>query len=234
MNARASVVGCVRAEVPGRAFSFGIESGQLETLKWLALVFMVIAHAAEYVGGVKSGWPIEIGRMAFPLFALAFAVPLARFMEPRGYLAAQTLLPYAIGAQFLCQPLRDGAALNVLFQFIAVGAWFGARWEKQWTGYGIRLLCLWAAFLAEFSLAGFFFIVATVKWCQRDEGVIPWYPLIWLCLVAYLEGSPMAFGAVLLAPFVLAGSVVIRRVPRLFPAMYVAQFAVYYALRAFT
>lgn len=234
MNARAPVAGGVRSQVPGRAFSFGIQSGQLETLKWLALAAMLVAHGAEYIFGVKQGWALEVGRVAFPLFALAYAVPLSKDPEMRGYLAARTLLPYAIAAQCLAQPLRDGVALNVLFQFLAAGAWFHARWEDTPQKYGIRALCLVVAFLSEFSLAGFALIVSLVRWCEEDEGVTPWWTLIWLVAVAYLEGSPTALVAFLIAPFVLAGTIGVTRIPRLFPAMYVGQFALYWVLRAFT
>lgn len=233
MNTRVSAAGCMRAKVPGRAFSFGIQSRQLEALKWFALAAMLCAHGAEYVFGVKSGWPLEVGRLAFPLFALAYAVPLAKDPEMRGYLAARTLLAYAIAAQVLAQPMRDGVALNVLFQFLAAGAWFHARWEDRPQKYGIRALCLVVAFLSEFSLAGFGLIVSLVMWCERDEGETPWWAFIWLSVVAYLEGSATALVAVLIAPFVLAGSYGVTRIPRFFPSAYVGQFVVYWALRAF-
>ena len=56
-----------------------LNDGQLEALKWLALVSMLVDHFGRYAFGLGTdSWAFAIGRLAFPLFAFVLASNLAR------------------------------------------------------------------------------------------------------------------------------------------------------------
>lgn len=238
MHARAPVAVRPGIQVPGRAFAFGITSAEIERLKWLALAFMLCAHLAEYVLGVSHGWPIEVGRLAFPLFAVAFALPVAR-AYPHALPVAVRLLPFAIVAQCLAQPMREGFALNILFLFLAAAAWVSASDEYPVRRLLVRALCVAVAFAAEFSLPGFAFVLLLVRWFRDEDDVAPCYgAALALFVSCYFEGSYWAFGHLVPVALVAGSSAMTwlpsRRVSFLFPSLYVAQFGLFWLMRAYT
>ena len=132
-----------------------------ELLKWIALVLMTGDHAAKVFAGGYIPVVSELGRAAFPLFALVMAYNMA---QP-GADAARTLrrlLPWALVAQ----PVHAWAfgsflPLNVLWTFalaagclalhqrgrtvwaVLVFAAGGLFVDYQWTGAGL-VICSWA------------------------------------------------------------------------------------------
>lgn len=132
-----------------------------ELLKWIALVLMTGDHAAKVFAGGYIPVVSELGRVAFPLFALVMAYNMA---QP-GADAARTLrrlLPWALVAQ----PVHAWAfgsflPLNVLWTFALFAACLALHqrgltsWavllfaagglfvDYQWTGVGV-VICWWA------------------------------------------------------------------------------------------
>lgn len=232
MGARVS---SVRSAVPaGRAFPFELASGQLETLKWLAFVCMIVAHSYRHVFGGSEGWPIEVGRICFPIFALCVAIPLSRSPAGRGARMAFGLAGFAVAAQLIGQPLRDGAALNVLFLFLSAGAWLAVDPAPAGERLAVRVLALGVAFLAEFSLPGLALILSLVRAYQRGS-VLWWtWACVWLVLSGILEGSAWNLAVFAVVPLVASTRVGFAQVRRLFPALYVSQYIVFWIARAIT
>lgn len=220
------------AVAAGRAFPFELASGQLEILKWLAFVCMVISHAYRHVWHGTEGWPIELGRICFPIFALCVAIPLSKSSAARGSRLAFSLFGFAVLAQVIAQPMRDGAALNVLFLFLSAGAWLGVEgWEtgRRWC---VRLLSLVVAFLAEFSLPGLAVIVCLVRGLERSSRTHLVAAAVALVLLAVLEGSAWAFAVFFVVPAIAYTRVGVVQFRGLFPRLYVAQYAVFWLMRA--
>ncbi|WP_339145271.1 TraX family protein [Pseudoalteromonas galatheae] len=58
--------------------SLKLSDGQIEALKWLALLFMTLDHINKYL--LNSTWPaaFDIGRLAMPIFAIVLGYNLSR------------------------------------------------------------------------------------------------------------------------------------------------------------
>lgn len=231
MGSRASSVrSAVLAE---RAFPFELASGQLETLKWLAFVCMIASHWFRHVMGGTEGWPIELGRICFPIFALCAAIPLSKSPAARGSRLAFSLFGFAVLAQIVGQPLRDGAALNVLFLFLSAGAWLAVSgWQssRQWVA---RSLALLVAFLAEFSLPGLAVIVCLTRAYERSSLGWGLGAVAAFALVAMLEQSPWGFAAFFIVPAFAWTRIGVRQFKGIFQRLYAAQYFVFWIARAF-
>lgn len=216
----------------GRAFPFELASGQLETLKWLAFFCMIVSHAYRHVWGGSEGWPIELGRICFPVFALCVAIPLAKSPAGRGGRLAFSLFGFAVASQLIGQPLREGSALNVLFLFLAAGAWLAADDLETVERLSVRALALVVAFLAEFSLPGLALILSLVRAYQRGSLLWWFWACVWLVLSGILEGSAWNLAVLAVVPLVAYTRVGFAPVRRLFPGLYVAQYILFWFARA--
>lgn len=230
MAARAS---SLRSSVSaGRAFPFELASGQLELLKWVAFVCMIVAHSYRHLWDGVDGWPIELGRICFPIFALCVAIPLSKSPGARGERLAFSLFGFALLAQFVGQPMRDGAALNVLFLFLSAGAWLASSgWEtsRRWC---VRLLALSVSFLAEFSLPGLALIVCLTRAYQFRSAPYALAALSAFGMSLALEGSPWGLGVFFVVPVIAYTRAGVAQFRGLFPRMYAGQYVVFWLLRA--
>lgn len=218
----------------GRAFPFALSSGQMEVCKWLAFACMVVAHTYRHVYGGSEGWPIDLGRLCFPIFAVCVALPLSQAPVERGRRLAFSLFLYAVAAQLVAQPIRDGAALNVLFLFLSAGAWLASDGLRPGERLVVRGLALLVAFLAEFSLPGLAFVVMLVRAFRlRSWG---WLMCAWAMfwLVSALEGNFWGLLAVVVLGLAESLPVGFRPVRRLFPRLYVSQYVAFWVARAFS
>lgn len=219
---------------PVRALPFSLDSSQVEALKWLGLICMLIAHAAEYVGGVVSGWPINVGQLAFPLFVVALAVSVAEDVPGRSERLVWRLLPFAIAAQVFALPLREGTYLNVLFQFMAMGAWVHADTVPEASGrWSLRLSSLTVSLISEFSWPGLLLGVGAVRYFQWENSRYLWL----LCMPALALVSVLDGGAYYALALCVVGVVArfwrwpVARIGGLFAWAYVGQFVAFLAVR---
>lgn len=223
----------------GRAFPFQLGRGEIEAIKWFALVVMLACHVSRYVFGVDDGWLITLGQSCFPLFAVAFAAAIARDTYAKAHRAAFALLPFAIAAQVFCQPLRDSGALNMLFQYLAASAWLAyaprsvehlGYWGHRWS---VRALALLVGFLSEFSIPGFALIVCLVRYFEG--GGNRWLVGVAASVLASgLYGSGFYGGGIALAVVALVVSLGVRmpRCGRLFAWSYVGHWPLLWLWRA--
>nr|WP_313215530.1 TraX family protein [Stenotrophomonas geniculata] len=144
-------------------FNFTLRSGARELLKWIALLVMTGDHVAKVVFGGYVPVVSELGRIAFPLFALVMACNLA---QPGADLR-KSMRRLALWG-LIAQPLHAFAfgswlPLNILLTFtfaaVAVHALANNRpvqlllaagvlplfVDYQWAGVGSVLLA-WIAF----------------------------------------------------------------------------------------
>ncbi|WP_294990724.1 TraX family protein [uncultured Stenotrophomonas sp.] len=188
------------------ALNPGLSSGARELLKWLALLAMTGDHVAKVVFGGYLPVVSELGRIAFPLFALVMACNLA---QP--------------GAD-LRRSIRRLALWGVIAQ--PVHAWaFGA-----WLPLNILLTFLLAAVAVQalvsnralllLLVAGVLPMLVDYQWAGVGFVVLAWlafrHRAWWLLLVAF---GALCWGnhngwALLAIPLVLAVARVQWRLPR--------------------
>lgn len=164
-----------------------LSSGNMEALKASAFVLMIGAHLARYVLGEADGLAVAMGRVVFPLFAICFAAALAEAAPGGARRACFSLAPWAVAAQLLMTFVRSDV-LNVLFLFVAASAYIAAEREKQFIHrWALRALALAVGTISEFSLPGFFLIVAAIHFAEyRSRRSLAWC-CIWLLALGYLE-----------------------------------------------
>lgn len=133
-------------------------SSARELLKWIALLLMTGDHAAKVL--VHGYIPIvsELGRVAFPLFALVMAYNLA---QPGADLlkSVRRLLLWGI----LAQPAYGLAfgywmPFNVLLSFALAAAVIWSIQRRQWTLLGMCVLA--APPLVDYNWAGLILVLA--------------------------------------------------------------------------
>lgn len=206
---------------------------QLEALKWLAVAAMLIEHTFEYLELPGAAAARVVGRLALPLFVLAFAYGLAQSgsVLQGAYRAAFRLLPFAVLAQFGAELVRGDGTLNVLFQFLAVAAWVAAMDSSPSERLLVRAIALFVAYLSEFTLPGFGVALGAVMYARRPH--VGWATLGLSCmaLIAFADGTPVAFLALPLLYFASGIQFSLPRIRNAFAVVYVAQFPIFLALR---
>lgn len=131
MSSSASVVS-VQAW-PDRLF----DARRFEGLKWVAFVAMVLDHVS-LIFGAHDGVLYQVGRVAFPLFAISFGVGLAASSSQRRVLL-RLLLPGLL-AEIAWRASGHYPGVNVLLSFCLVGI-ACALFERSWTlGLGLLLI----------------------------------------------------------------------------------------------
>lgn len=203
-------------------------SGGREALKWLAVLLMTGDHVARVLFGGYVPVVSELGRIAFPVFALVMAYNLAQPGADVGK-SVRRLLVWGI----VSQPVHALAfgywlPVNVLLSFAlaAAGVWCaqGRRWP-------LFLLCVGPApLLVDYQWSGVALVLAAWHWfrSRRDlreagasinglyfETLQDWrdYPFVMvlpLCLLCAYNGN----GWALLAPPVLLLGDLSWKVPR--------------------
>lgn len=217
----------------GAASRTGLTSGQLEAVKWLALVAMLVEHTAIYLDLPWVEQARWFGRLAFPLFAMCFAYSLTISPTPNSARnAAFRLLPFAVAAQVGAEFLRQDGVLNILFQFLAVAAWVASAKEGVRTMIFVRACALVIGVMSEFTFPGFFAVLAAVSFARKRHAGWLALGLGSMVLIAYVDGVPFALFAPLIVVIASAIDFKVPRVRNLFAVAYVAQFPVFLALRA--
>ncbi|WP_115553837.1 TraX family protein [Xanthomonas arboricola] len=120
-------------------------SGGREFLKWLAAVFMTGDHALKILGlGYVSGIA-ELGRVAFPLFALVLAYNLAQPNADIEKSVKRLFLWGIIASPVVAIAFQNVFPLNVLLSFALAAACILAIERRQWTFLAVCVLLVPAA-----------------------------------------------------------------------------------------
>jgi hypothetical protein len=212
---------------------FGFTNGQLEALKWIALVSMFLDHFGRHLLGYSNDtWVFAAGRIAFPLFALVLAVNLAR-EHGRAARAARTTRRLALWCALSVVPsiLARGEPMLVnVFGTLALGA--ATCWSIAMNASLVPRVALCAAAAVasphvEFGLAGVFLIPAIYLWCtdrQREAALLAVILLLLTGLLnASLGGLPAMLGTLVSVPI----AAIARRLPISAPRLQLAFYLVY-------
>lgn len=201
-------------------------SGGRELLKWLALVLMTGDHAVTVLGVGYVPVVSELGRVAFPLFALVMAFNLAQ-PDSDAAKSAQRLAAWGIAATpVVVLAFGQLLPLNVLLTFAAAAACIWAIERRYWLL--VAILAVIAPVWLDYAWPGVWLVLA--GWCwYRGQGGRPW--LVWACmgLLCAYNGNAWALLAI---PALRLGylNVPVPRTGKTFYGYYLAHLA---ALAAF-
>lgn len=172
----------------------------MEVLKWAALGFMVLDHAAALTHPHELAWRLP-GRVVFPVLAGLMAAHLARGYPPERYV--RRLLPFALVAQPVYAWVFGGFLvwpLNVLFTLLA-----GVLMVRGWVLGGAAL-----SFFTEYPFGG-----PMVYFLVRGEFL--WGVLALLASYAVFGWSllilPLIAGLAVFSWYAVRRSVPSRRLP---------------------
>jgi type-F conjugative transfer system pilin acetylase TraX len=197
---------------------------QIDILKLVAVVAMIIDHWNTALNDSESDAAFLIGRVAFPIFGIVFALNLG--VDPaRWRRAARRLFIAAL----ICQPLYMAAfwhvdfipwyGLNILFAF-AVVAQAMYWWSLERVGWRAAAATLLAAFAyplesSSYGLTGIVFLIVSYVCLhpQNSKVQVKWAKGIWwVFIVALNMGYPIiAFTGALLSWLIIKLSTLFRR-----------------------
>lgn len=181
----------------------GAKSG-VEAAKWLGFVLMILDHANIHL--LEGRYPILylLGRLVFPLFALALAEGLARGGELRAHGVLRRLVVWACIAQIPWSAFDHSAGLNVLFALAAGLSCYLAIFSfgpvSRRVVYGV--LGVGVAVAAEFGIAGLLVVVSSLLWREWPEKRA--YLVLYAAALASLYAVNATFFA-MAAPLVFFG-----------------------------
>lgn len=205
-----------------------LSSGQVEVLKWVALVAMVVDHVnAVFFARELGEWATVLGRVALPLFAIVLGVNLARpgvdvCKVTRRLVTFGTLAVPAYAHLFGMVGLWP---LNVMFTFaVAVGVVWATERDEPIVA-GVLFLC--GAALVEYWWPGVALVVGVWGWARNRHPQGVWPVVLALAGLCLLNGNAWALWAI---PVLIAvRSMRLDNVPRLrwvFYAFYPVHLAV--------
>lgn len=171
----------------------------LEAAKWLGFALMLADHVNTFFLDRKFVLVYLLGRLVFPLFALALADGLARGGEYRARGVARRLVLWGFIAQvpWAWVAADQGAMLNVLFSLlcglVAYLAVFGTG--RVWVRVLVGIAAVSASVLCEYGIAGCVLVFGACWFRESDSwssraallaGLLLLYPFngTWFALAA--------------------------------------------------
>ncbi|WP_313203545.1 TraX family protein [Stenotrophomonas sp.] len=188
------------------AVPYTLSSGGRELLKWIALLLMTGDHVAKVVFGGYVPVVSELGRVAFPLFALVMACNLAQPGADLGKSIRRLLLWGVIAQPLHLLAFGQPLPLNILLTFaVAALAVLELAQGRAWL---ILLAGGVLPMLVDYQWAGVALVV--LGWIAFRNRLW-WLPLPSLAALCWTNGNGWALLAV---PLLWALARVPWRVPR--------------------
>jgi hypothetical protein len=215
------------------AAPLGFTDGQLEALKWVALASMFLDHFGRHLLGYgQDTWVFALGRIAFPLFAIVFALNLGREGD-RAARAARSArrLAFWCAVSVIPSVMARGEPMLVnVLGTLALGAalcWSLASTAPMALRVAVCIAVALASWYVEFGLAGVFLMPAVYLWSNERRPETAMLALALLLLTAWLNARFDGLAAMLgtLAGLPIAWAV--RRLPVSMPRMQLAFYLVY-------
>jgi len=215
---------------------WALSDASLEWLKWIAVAAMLLDHVNWFLfaggGAPQHGtypWMNDVGRLAFPLFALVFGVNLARILDSpdRNARASRMFVRLFVAgviAQLAYWVLRGYFwPLNVLATF-ALAAAVAMLWQGECKSFARRAaavgLFVVGGFLVEYWWIGAGLILAATL---VRRGPFPLSALIFVALLiplCLLNGNAYALAALVVAAALAGARWAPPRVPGLLHVVY--------------
>lgn len=140
-------------------------SGGRELLKWFALVLMTGDHVVTVFGLRYVPVVSELGRVAFPVFALVMAYNLAQPDADAGKSAKRLALWGLIATPAAALAFGQVLPLNVLLTFAAAAGCIWALERRHWALAAI--LCVAAPAALDYAWPGVWLVLAAWTWFKN-------------------------------------------------------------------
>ncbi|MBN4973112.1 conjugal transfer protein [Stenotrophomonas maltophilia] len=203
-------------------------SGGRELLKWLALVLMTGDHVLTVFGLGYVPVVSELGRVAFPVFALVMAYNLAQDGADAGKSARRLAAWGLVATPAATVAFGQVLPLNVLLTFAAAAGCIWALERRQWAL--AALLAIVAPVALDYAWPGVWLVLAAWHW-YRGQGDRPC--LVWTCMGLVCAYNGNAWALLALPALRLARAEwPIPRSGRVFYAYYVGHLALLVVLAA--
>jgi hypothetical protein len=209
------------------------EVRNLETLKWVGVVCMLVDHVALYVLHAPTPITEFFGALALPLFATSLGWAVGNQAIGKTREIALRIAHVAAYAQLFVLFVSRVPQATVLAT-LALGAYlflvFADDGVRMWKRIAYGCVIAAAASFVEFGWFGVAF-VASCCWMGRERSARSFY--VAAVLLATLTPYNASYGAIAAIPLIWACSLLpgdLRRVRYVFYAVYVAQFPILWAL----
>lgn len=197
----------------------------IEPCKWIGLVLMVVEHASWYVWNVMPGPVMLLGRMVFPLFALALVLGIVGKTRAQRLELVQRLVVWGAIAAGCALAVRDPFPLNVLFTFALGVTLHSVLTSVNASRYVVAAVVLLLGFGVEFGPLGVIGVASLVAWANEQRRW-RWLAVGFGCICAS-NGNLFALGALAVALAIEVGELEVPRIRRLFYWTYAGQWPVY-------
>ncbi|WP_459056882.1 TraX family protein [Stenotrophomonas sp. PSU-St22] len=147
-------------------------SGGRELLKWLALVLMTGDHIVTVFGLGYVPVVSELGRIAFPVFALVMAYNLAQPGADVGKSARRLALWGLVATPAAAIAFGQALPLNVLLTFAAAAGCIWALERHQWAL--AALLYIVAPVVLDYAWPGVWLVLAAWAWFKNHGKRMHW------------------------------------------------------------
>lgn len=216
-----------------RAATFTLDKAGVEAVKWLAFALMVADHLARYAFPSLGPIPWLLGRLVFPLFALAFGMVAYTAAASKDWRPVYRLVVWGLVAQVpMAFAVPKLQALNVLFTFacgLILGRAFFAGapiWRRCLGG----VLALIASCACEYGPIGAALVASALWWGSSHSRWSLAAVAASIGLLTAINGTAFGVLALPLGLAMLRWPIEVPRIPRLFYYGYVAQWALVWAV----
>jgi hypothetical protein len=199
-----------------------LSSGNVEALKWLALVLMTLDHVNTFLYDGRFPALFNMGRVAMPIFGFVLAYNLARPGALQNGVYARTMKRLALFG-LLATPVYAALVgwerLNILFTLLLASAVMVLLENDGRWGVAAAML-IWAAFgsIVEYQWFGVLFCVAAWIYCRHPSRLTL---SIWIAAAASFYAVNHNFWALAALPIIFAAARVRWSVPRLRHLFYI-------------
>lgn len=192
----------------------------IESLKWLALIFMTGDHINKYLLNGTQIWLYDIGRSAMPLFVGVLAYNLSRPNHSAHKVYKRTMLRLLLGGVTATPAFvaLDGLAagwwpFNIMFALAAIAAMLFLSDRRDGIGLvGAGAIFLFAGAVVEFCWPALALGIAVWSYCKRPSWGAAALLILSLTLLRFVNGNLWAFGVV---PVVVSTALMNLSMPRL-------------------
>ncbi len=139
--------------------------GGRELLKWLALVLMTGDHIVSVFGLGYVPVVSELGRVAFPVFALVMAYNLAQPGADAGKSTRRLALWGLVATPAATLAFGQALPLNVLLTFAAAAGCIWALERRQWALAAV--LCVVTPVALDYAWPGVWLVLAAWAWFKN-------------------------------------------------------------------
>lgn len=222
MGTSLSVVGRI-LRAPSSLGALHLSSGNIEAVKWAGALLMVLDHVNTYLLGGGVSLLYVLGRLVFPMFALALGAALAERDEDAMRRALKRTVSWACIAQPATMLVREHALLNVLFLLAGGLLLVGLIERRSRKLIAVAPLALLASTWAEFGPAGLLMVVGVVWWSRHRRPVAAIGAVGGVAMLQTVNGTHAALLAFPALWAIVRCDFVVPRVRNAFQWVYVAQ-----------